>query len=79
MASREQNERRFGRWEELPNGGRRYLKHVPGHTRRFALYVKEVDANEMTVLFPQEIYNAEGNLIEIHEKYPVDKKHQRLS
>ena len=58
MAAREQNESRFGQWEELSNGGRRYLKRVAGHTSRFALYVKEVDANEITVLFRQEIYNA---------------------
>lgn len=79
MASREQNESSFGQWEELSNGGRRYLKRVAGHTSRFALYVKEVDANEITVLFRQEIYDATGSLVEIHEKYPFDKKHQRLS
>lgn len=79
MASREQNERKFGQWEELPNGRRRYIKYVPGHSRRVARYVKEVEADETTVVFRQEIYDTDGNLVEIHEKYPIDKHHQRLS
>ena len=31
MASREQNERKFKRWEELPDGGRRYVREFIGH------------------------------------------------
>jgi hypothetical protein len=40
--------------------------------------VKEVDADENTVRFWQEIYNDQGKLVEIHEKYPVDKGHQQV-
>jgi hypothetical protein len=41
-------------------------------------YLKEVDAQETTVRFWQEIYDDQSNLVEIHEKYPVDKGHQKL-
>jgi hypothetical protein len=30
MSSRHQNEKNFGRWEDLPGGGRRYLLDVTG-------------------------------------------------
>jgi hypothetical protein len=40
--------------------------------------VKEVDADETTVRFRQEIYDDQGTLVEIHEKYPVDKGHQQV-
>ena len=40
--------------------------------------MKEVDADENTVRFWQEIYNDQGKLVEIHEKYPVDKGHQQV-
>ena len=42
-----------------------------------ARYVKQVDTQENTVRFWQEIYDGRGNLVEIHEKYPVDKGHQK--
>jgi hypothetical protein len=35
-----------------------------------------VNTNEDTVRFYQEIYNARGALVEIHEKYPEDKGHR---
>lgn len=44
-----------------------------------ARYVKEVDAFEATMKFYQEIYDHLGRLIEIHEKYPIDKGHIRAS
>ena len=47
-------------------------------SRLRARYLKEVDAQETTVRFWQEIYDDQGNLVEIHEKYPVDKGHQKL-
>jgi len=31
--------------------------------------------NENTIKFYQEIYNESGVLVEIHEKYPVNKGH----
>ena len=78
MSTRPQNERKFDSWEELPNGGRRYWFEVAGRRGWKARYVKEVDADENTVRFWQEIYNDQGKLVEIHEKYPVDKGHQQV-
>lgn len=40
--------------------------------------MKEVDKNEETVKFYQEIYDPEGHLIEIHEKFPVDLGHKKV-
>jgi hypothetical protein len=40
--------------------------------------VKEVDVDENTVRFWQEIYNEQDTLVEIHEKYPVDKGHRKI-
>ena len=70
-----QNEKKFGRWEELPDGGRRYFYDVPGRHGLTARYVKEVDAAERTVRFWQEIRDQKNRLLEIHEKYPHDKGH----
>jgi hypothetical protein len=78
LSTRPQNERKFGSWEELPNGGRRYWFEVAGRRGWKARYVKVVDADENTVRFWQEIYNDQGKLVEIHEKYPVDKGHQQV-
>ena len=77
MSTRAQNEKYFGQWEELPGGGRRYRLDVTGRLGWSASYFKEVDASETTVRFWQEIYDDRGNLVETHEKYPVDKGHQR--
>jgi hypothetical protein len=43
-----------------------------------ARYLKEVDANEQTVRFWQEIYDAEGSLVEVHQKYPIDLGHKHI-
>ena len=40
--------------------------------------MKEVDEREETIRFRQEIYDSEGTLIEIHEKFPVDLGRRRL-
>jgi hypothetical protein len=77
MSSRSQNEKKFGHWEELPSGGRRYWLEVLGRQGWRARYVKEVDAGERTLRFWQEIYDEHGRLSEIHEKYPVDKGHRK--
>ena len=77
MDSRAQNEKKFGSWEELPGGGRRYWIDVPGRQGWRARYLKEVDADEATLRFWQEIYDERGKLAEIHEKYPIDKGHQK--
>ena len=78
MSTRPQNERKFGSWEELPNGGRRYWFEVAGRRGWKARYMKEVDADEITVRFWQEIYDDQDKLVEIHEKYPVDKGRQQV-
>lgn len=75
---RRENERRFGHWDKLPDGGRRYFYEVQGRYGWRARYVKEVDVSEQTVRFYQEIYDDTGQLVEIHEKYPVDKEHQKV-
>jgi hypothetical protein len=78
MGKRPQNEQKFSRWENLPDGGRRYTLDVPGRLGWLARYFKEVDADERTVKFWQEIYDDQNRLVEIHEKYPVDKGHRKL-
>lgn len=77
MSTRQQNEKKFGGWEDLANGARRYHMDVTGRQGWRARYLKEVDANEQTVKFWQEIYDEQENLREIHEKYPVDNGHQK--
>jgi hypothetical protein len=64
------NERVFENWEDLPDGGRRYWYEVTGRLGWKARYVKEVDADENT--------NERGELVEIHEKYPVDTGHRKV-
>ena len=71
------NERKFGRRDELPGGGRRYRLDVTGRQGWSARYLKEADARETTLRFWQEIYDDQRQLIETHEKYPVDKGHQK--
>jgi len=77
MGMRSQNERKFDKWINLPGGGRRYWLDVPGRFGWRARYCKEVDAKEVTLRFWQEIYDEKGKLVERHEKYPVDKGHQK--
>ena len=72
---RQQNESKFREWGELPNGRRRYFYEVQGRLGWLARYVKVVDASERTIKFYQEIFDEDGRLVEIHEKYPVDKGH----
>jgi IMP cyclohydrolase len=76
MANRKQNERRFPRWDDLPGGGRRYYRIRQGKAQGYARYVKIVDADEVTVRLVQEIYDDEGRLIGIHQKYPDDTGHR---
>lgn len=37
-----------------------------------------VDKNENTLKFYQEIFNTSNQLVEVHEKYPIDKVHIKL-
>jgi hypothetical protein len=78
MATREQNERKFGQWLTMPDGGRRYWLEIAGRHGWRARYVKEVDANEETVRFWQEIYDEAGILTETHQKYPTDTGHRKI-
>ena len=43
-----------------------------------ARYLKEVDAQEVTLRFWQEIYDERGKLIEVHEKYSVYTGHRKV-
>jgi hypothetical protein len=74
---RETNERKFGQWEPTAEG-RRYWLSVAGRHGRRARYVKEVDGEDNTLRFYQEIYDDTGRLVEIHRKYPVDEGHVRV-
>ena len=78
MATRADNEKNFPNWVVLQNGGRRYWRDYPGRQSGWARYVKIVDANEITIALNQEIYDRNGNLIELHEKFPIDKGHRRV-
>jgi hypothetical protein len=78
MGNRKQNEQKYGNWEKLKNDGRRYWYVVKGRKGWSARYVKEVDLTEKTKRFYQEIYDDHGQLVEIHEKYPVDKGHRAV-
>lgn len=78
MATREQNERRFRNWQDLPDGGRRYWTDRGGAVSGYQRMIKIVDVNENTLLLVQEIYNDIGVLIERHQKYPVDTGHEKL-
>lgn len=60
------------------DGGRIYSFEVAGKLGWKARYVKEVDREEITMKFYQEIYDGSGILREIHEKYPIDKGHTKL-
>jgi len=76
MANRHQNEKEYGNWHELPDGGRRYWRDRKGHVSGFQRIIKIVDADENTLEVVQEIYNDDGELVEYHQKYPEDTGHQ---
>ena len=77
-AKRLRNEKRFSWWEKLPYGGRIYWYEVTGKFGFKARYVKQVNQQEDTLRFYQEIYDSQGNLVEVHEKFPIDLGHQRI-
>jgi hypothetical protein len=78
MTTRAQNEKKFRNWEDLPGGGRRYWLDVLGRVGWRARYAKEVDGEEVTLRFWQEIFDEQGKLVEAHEKYPVDTGHRKV-
>lgn len=75
---RKENEKKFVKWEELPDGGRKYIYVVKGRYGWSSHYIKEVDAEEQTLRFYQNIYDDKGIIVEIHEKYPEDKGHRKI-
>lgn len=75
---RQKNELEYERWIEKKDGGRVYSFEISGKAGWKAKYLKEVNNEEMTIRFWQEIYDDKNVLREIHEKYPVDKGHQKL-
>jgi hypothetical protein len=77
VSTRAQNEKKLGQWIELPGDGRRYRLDVLGKSGWSARYFKEVGVNETTLRFWQEIYDDQGKLVETHEKFPIDKGHQK--
>jgi hypothetical protein len=78
MNTRPQNEKKFGHWEELPDGGRRYWRDVIGRLGWRARYLKEVDPQEVTLRFWQEIYDDQNKLVEMHEKFSLDIGHEKV-
>ena len=74
-----QNEKQFEVWENTPLGGRIYRQTILGHHGWFAVYVKEVDSDELALNFRQEIYDEKNVLREIHEKFPIDKGHIKIN
>ena len=75
---RKDNEKKFRNYKETKDGGRIYWFEIKGKSGWKARYVKEVDNKENTIKFYQEIYNPDGKLVEIHEKYPIDKGHKKV-
>jgi hypothetical protein len=77
MSTRAHNERKFDSWEQLPDGGRRYRLEIRGRLGWLARYFKDVDADEVTLRFWQEIYDDQMQLVEVHQKFPVDTGHRK--
>ncbi len=75
---RQKNEIEYERWIEKEDGGRIYSFEISGKLGWKAKYLKEVNNKEVTIRFWQEVYDDKNVLREIHEKYPVDKGHQKL-
>jgi hypothetical protein len=78
LNQRRQNESRFHSWHNLPGGGRLYWYDLPGRDHGVARYFKEVDANETTLRFWQEIRDANGRVTEVHLKFPLDSGHRKF-
>jgi len=75
---RRKNEAEYERWIEKADGIRIYSFEIKGRQGWKALYLKEVNSEEITLRFWQEVYDENNILREIHEKYPVDKGHKKL-
>lgn len=75
---RKENEGKFSNWEENPDGSRIYWFEIEGRMGWKAKYLKKVDINEVTLSFWQEIYDESGIIVEVHEKFPIDKGHIKI-
>ena len=62
----------------MEEGSRIYWFEVEGRMGWKARYIKIVDQNETTISFRQEIYDENEMLVEVHEKYPIDKGHKKI-
>ena len=76
-SKRKLNEKKFETWTESKTG-RIYRKTVSGKFGWKAEYVKTVNEEKDTMQFIQNIYDERGNLVEVHEKFPVDKGYQKI-
>ena len=74
---RKKNEKEYSSWTELEAGGRIYTKNINAGDKsgKTARYEKTVDKNEKTVTSIQKIFDKEGKIVEIHEKFPINKGH----
>lgn len=75
---RTKNEKEFDLWIEKEDGGRIYSFEIVGKFGWKAKYLKEVNNEDVTIKFWQEIYDENNILKEIHEKYPVDQGHKKI-
>ncbi len=57
---------------------RKYWFDVMGKVSGFARYTKVVNEEEVTISFLQEIYDNEGKVTQVHDKYPIDKGHKKI-
>ncbi len=78
IKKRIENEKKFSNWLEQSDSSRIYWFEIEGRLGWKAKYLKKVDRNEKTISFWQEIYNEKGILVEIHEKFPIDKGHKKI-
>ena len=78
LKKRKKNEKAFDSWIESEVGGRIYSFEIQGKYGRKARYVKEVNKDEITLKFYQEIYKEKNELIEVHEKFHIDTGHQKV-
>jgi hypothetical protein len=78
IKKRQENEKKFSNWDELPDGSRTYWFEIDGRLGWKARYLKKVDHFETTLSFWQEIYDENGILVEFHEKYPINKGHKKI-
>ncbi len=72
------NEAEYELWIEKADGRRIYSFEINGKLGWKAKYLKEVDREEVTLKFWQEVYDQNNILKEIHEKYPVDTGHKKM-